>query len=120
MEGKMKHVFSVFLLMALCLVFGTVERGSAQSACTLRDRIDLAKAGYAKGEVESLCDPGSGAGVPSATMGILAGEGQSRWIQWCVTPQGRCPLNPQVVGYYPLGFPCNCYMPWGYYGGVAE
>ena len=116
----MKHVFAVFLLMALCLVFGAVERGNAQSACTLRDRIDLAKAGYAKAEVESLCDPGSGAGVPSATMGILAGEGQSRWIQWCVTPQGRCPLNPQVVGYYPLGFPCNCYMPWGYYGGVAE
>ena len=116
----MKRALGLFLLMALCMVLGGPERGTAQGACTLQDRIDLAKAGYAKAEVESLCDPGSNAGMPTVTTGILAGEGQSRWIQWCVTPQGRCSLNPEVVGFYPTGFPCNCYMPWGYYGGVAQ
>jgi len=116
----MRRIVGLFLLMVLCMVFGGVERGNGQPVCSARDRVDLANAGYAKSEIESLCDPGSNAVVPSAAIGILAGEGQSRWIQWCVTPQGRCSLNPEALGYYPVGFPCNCYMPWGYYGGVAE
>jgi hypothetical protein len=67
-----------------------------------------------------LCGRNS-ADIPfSSPWAILAGEGQPRWVQWCVTPQGSCSLNPATSGYYSIGAPCNCYMPWGSYGGVAQ
>ena len=108
-----------FMLSALC---GATIPGDAQSSggsCTARDRIQLGQAGYTKAEVDDLC--GRYSDIPfSHAWGILAGEGQPRWVQWCVTPQGRCSLNPSTSGYYPIGSPCNCYMPWGTYGGVAQ
>src|SRR5918996_1766444 len=108
----MKHRAFLIMVLAVAAVFGTTLSHTAQGACTAGERIDLVQAGYSKAEVESLCEhPTSDIPVPQE---ILSGAGQTRWSQWCMTPQGSCPLNP-MLGYYPVGSACNCYMPWGFY-----
>jgi hypothetical protein len=104
----------VFALVALSMV----SPYNAGAACSTRDRIDLAQAGSTQADVKTLCDQDAPA-APPRVMEILAGEGQARWSQWCVTPQGSCPLNP-ALGYYAVDAPCNCYMPWGFFSGTAK
>ncbi len=109
--------------ISLSTAFGMTASYEAQSAggqCTVQDRLQLHQAGYTVVEVEDMCGQQSSNVLPSSPWGILAGEGQNRWVQWCVTPQGRCWLNPATSYGYAVGAPCNCYMPWGSYGGVAE
>src|SRR5687768_15474691 len=109
MEVVMKPLLAlVFALVA----FSVMAPYYAEATCSTRDRIDLAKASYTKADVNSLCKQDSPPAAPPRVMEILAGEGQARWSQWCVTPQGNCPLNP-ALGYYAVDAPCNCYMPWG-------
>lgn len=91
----------------------------AGASCSPQDRIDLAASGYTKADIQSLCESAAHAAVPPRMREILEGEGQARWSQWCVTPQGSCPLNP-AVGYYAVDAPCNCYMPWGFSSGTAK
>ena len=119
----MKHLHLHLLLMAasfLFLVVATSRDAQGAGHCSVRDRIQLGQAGYAKVEVDDLCNQSGSTIPPSSHWSILAGEGQPRWVQWCVTPQGRCSLNPATSGFYPFGAACNCYMPWGSYGGVAQ
>lgn len=113
----MKRLVLLLLVMCAISLFGIT---SAESACSARDRIDLTKAGYLRAEIEGLCEDDASQAAPPPVMGILFGEGQARWVQWCVTLQGRCPLFSEAVGYYPVGFPCNCYMPWGFSAGSAQ
>ena len=113
----MKRLTLLFVIIGTLSLFGI---SSAESACSSRDRIDLAKAGYSKTEIDTYCEQEADQALPPPVMGVLSGEGQARWVQWCVTPQGRCPLSSEVVGYYPVDFPCNCYMPWGFYAGTAQ
>ena len=113
----MKRFVLLFVIMSTLSLFGI---SSAESACSSRDRIDLAKAGYSKADIDTLCEQEADQTLPRPALGVLFGEGQARWVQWCVTPQGRCPLSSEVVGYYPVDFPCNCYMPWGFYAGTAQ
>lgn len=108
----------IALLFAL-VAFSIAYPNQAVAACSIRDRIDLATAGYTPAEVQSLCEQDAQATAPPRVMEILSGEGQTRWSQWCVTPQGSCPLNP-ALGYYALNAPCNCYMPWGFSSGTAK
>jgi hypothetical protein len=114
----MKRLMLCFLLVGAGILLNTSAVQPAPNGCSPRDRVDLLQAGYTKAEVRTLCDVDLTADLPKP-MEILSGEGQARWIQWCVTPQGRCPLNP-MLGYYPVDFPCNCYWPWGFYNGVAQ
>jgi hypothetical protein len=113
----MHRIISLFAAIAFTILFNVSASQEAEGSCTARDRADLARAGYAKADIQSLCEQDTG--VPPPRFNILYGEGQTRWSQWCVTPQGSCPLNP-LLGYYAVGAPCNCYMPWGFYGGVAQ
>jgi hypothetical protein len=113
----MKRLVFLFLIT---FHLSLLEVSSAQTVCSAQDRIALAKAGYSKLDVNNLCQQDADQATLPPIMGILSGEGQARWVQWCATPQGRCPLFSEVVGYYPVGFPCNCYMPWGFYAGTAE
>ena len=116
MEVVMKPLLAlVFALVA----FSMVDPYNVGAACSTRDRIDLAKAGYTYADVKSLCEQDAYSAALPPVMEILAGEGQARWSQWCVTPQGRCPLNP-ALGYYAVDAPCNCYMPWGFSSGTAQ
>jgi hypothetical protein len=108
-----------FLLLASIALGGLALAYDASAACSIQDRVDLAKAGYAKIEINEMCEQDASSTMPPRTMQILSGEGQARWSQWCRTPQGSCPLNP-VLGYYAVGAPCNCYMPWGFSAGVAQ
>ena len=110
--------FLVALIVSLVLL-SMAHPYEAGAACSTRDRIDLAKAGYTQAEVRSFCEQDAHAGAPPRVMEILTGEGQTRWSQWCVTPQGSCPLNP-ALGYYAVDAPCNCYMPWGFFSGTAQ
>ncbi|MDQ6735316.1 MAG: hypothetical protein M3Z35_14555 [Nitrospirota bacterium] len=110
----------LFLLLLIMFPLSLLDISSAQSVCSARDQIDLIKVGYSKAEINNLCKQEAVETTPPLLMGVLSGEGQARWVQWCATPQGRCPLFSEVVGYYPVGFPCNCYMPWGFYAGTAE
>ena len=111
----------IVLLVIVCILsLAGSGIARAEGGCSTRDRVDLAKAGYSVMEITSLCEEPADQASPPPVMGVLFGEGQARWLQWCVTPQGRCPLFSEIVGYYPLGFPCNCYMPWGFYAGVAQ
>lgn len=110
----------LFFLLLLTFPLSLFEVSSAQSICSTHDRIALAKAGYSQTDMNDLCQQDADQAMPPPVRGILWGEGQARWVQWCATPQGRCPLFSEVVGYYPVGFPCNCYMPWGFYSGTAE
>ena len=118
----MRHVVLAFLAISLSTLLGApgFEVHSADGRCTTHDRIQLGTAGYTKAEIGDMCGPHSTDIPPTNQWSILAGEGQPRWTQRCVTPQGSCFLNPATVGYYPIGAPCNCYMPWGSYGGVAQ
>jgi hypothetical protein len=116
MEVVMKPLLALVFALG---VWSMVDPYSAGAACSTRDRIDLAQAGYTKADVESLCEPDAHAAEPPRVMEILAGEGQARWSQWCLTPQGSCPLNP-ALGYYAVDAPCNCYMPWGFSSGTAK
>lgn len=113
----MKRLVILFLLT---FPLSLVDVSSAQSVCSTQDRIALAKAGYSQADMNDLCQQNADQMAPPPIMGVLWGEGQARWVQWCATPQSRCPLFSEVVGYYPVGFPCNCYMPWGFYAGTAE
>src|SRR5690349_19325721 len=99
----MKRVTLLFVIISTLSLFGL---SSAESACSSRDRIDLTKAGYSKAEIDTLCEQQTDPTMPPPVMGVLFGEGQARWVQWCTTPQGRCPLFSEAVGYYPVGFPC--------------
>jgi hypothetical protein len=101
------------------VAFSMVAPHNAGAACSIRDQVDLAQAGYTPADVRSLCEQDAHATAPPRVMEILAGEGQARWSQWCVTPQGSCPLNPSL-GYYAIDAPCNCYMPWGFSSGTAQ
>jgi len=108
------------VVVALTLWFmNSPSSDASASECSTDDRLQLARAGYTKADIEALCAVPSALSAPAQPWGILAGEGQAGWVQWCVTPQGRCPLNPMLLPYQ-RGFPCNCYMPWGFYGGVSE
>ena len=116
MEAAMKPLLAlVFALVAWPMIVPS----HAAAGCSTRNRIDLAKAGYTHAEVDTLCEQDTQAATPPRVMEILAGEGQARWSQWCVTPQGSCPLNP-ALGYYAVDAPCNCYMPWGFSSGTAK
>lgn len=109
-----------FIVAALALWFFLgASSEAAQADCSTDDRVQLARAGYGKSDIEALCTAPASIPMPAQPWGILAGEGQAGWVQWCVTPQGRCPLNPMLLPYQ-RGTPCNCYMPWGFYGGVSE
>ncbi|WP_447977204.1 hypothetical protein [Candidatus Nitrospira bockiana] len=111
-------VLMVFTTLGLMLPT-TAAHAEAGAGCTAQDRVHLAKAGYAKVDIEALCEQAHTVPPAGQPWEIMYGEGQARWVQWCVTAQGRCPLNP-MLGAYPPGMPCNCYMPWGFYSGVAE
>lgn len=110
------NVFSLLSFMLFGILAGPLH---AEAACSIQNRVDLANAGYSKGEINGLCEQDAASTAPPRIMQILSGEGQARWSQWCKTPQGSCPLNP-ALGYYPVGAPCNCYMPWGFYSGMAQ
>ena len=112
----MKPLLALVFVLVACSM---VDPYNAGAACSIRDRIDLAKAGYTHADVKNLCEQNDHAGAPPRVMEIMAGEGQARWSQWCVTPQGSCPLNP-ALGYYAVDAPCNCYMPWGFSSGTAQ
>jgi hypothetical protein len=119
----MRRLSLLIILISLSTVFAMTAPYEAQSAggqCTVQDRLQLHQAGYTMVEVEDMCARQSSNVLPSSPWGILAGEGQNRWVQWCVTPQGRCWLNPATSYGYAVGAPCNCSMLWGSYGGVAE
>ncbi len=113
----MTRLFLLLFILSALSFFGISPEADA---CSTQDRIDLSKAGYSRVEVEGLCEQEANQPTPPPVMGVLFGEGQAQWLQWCVTPQGRCPLFSEAVGYYPIGFPCNCYMPWGFYAGTAQ
>ena len=121
--GSMRHLIVLVTACWLSAVAGMVAPHAATGAsppCSPRDRIQLHQAGYTKAEVSEMCSRSS-ADIPfSGPASILAGEGQPRWVQWCVTPKGTCSLNPVTSGYYAIGAPCNCDMPWGTYGGAAQ
>ena len=112
----MKPLMTLIFALTACSM---MDPYNASAACSTRDRIDLAKAGYTYAEVKTLCEQEAQAAAPPRGMEILAGEGQARWSQWCATPQGSCPLNP-ALGYYAVDAPCNCYMPWGFSSGTAK
>jgi hypothetical protein len=115
MEVAMKSLLT--LLLAL-LAVSMLDPSDAE-ACSIQDRIDLAKAGYTKADIAGLCGQDADLASSPMAMDILSGEGQARWSQWCATPQGSCPLNP-TVSYYAVDAPCNCYMPWGFSSGTAK
>jgi hypothetical protein len=116
MEVAMKLLAALIFSL---VVLSMAHPYDAGATCSIRDRIDLAKAGYTQADVQNLCEQDAHATAPPRVMEILAGEGQARWSQWCVTPQGSCLLNP-ALGYYAVDEPCNCYMPWGFSSGVAK
>ena len=118
-QFSMEDIMKFLLLACLSLGGSFLTAYDATAECSIHDRVDLAKAGYSKTEINGMCEQDASSMTPPRTMQILSGEGQARWSQWCRTSQGSCPLNP-VLGYYAVGAPCNCYMPWGFSAGVAQ
>jgi hypothetical protein len=115
----MRLTLLLLMMVSGMLCFGSTAAQGGHSACSAQDRIDLSSAGYTKGEIASICEQPPNSEPSHEMWGILSGEGQARWVQWCVTKQGTCSLNP-MLGQYPVGAPCNCYMPWGFYSGMAQ
>ena len=121
---ELRRLFFVILGIALGMVMAVVGLPRVHGAdrqCTAQQRVEMAASGYTKTQINDLCGEATEAGTnPKEPFPILSGEGQPRWVQWCVTPQGKCSLNTTTSGLYPLGAPCNCYMPWGSYSGTAQ
>ncbi|MER3422303.1 MAG: hypothetical protein C4293_02790 [Nitrospiraceae bacterium] len=116
----MKWTCSLLIIIIIMVsVFGMATAQGISSVCTMRDRLALSKAGYTKEEIETLCNQTADEIISLGSGGISLTEGQPPWVQWCVTDKGTCSLNP-MLGQYPVGAPCNCYMPWGTYAGVAQ
>lgn len=119
----MRRMYLLTMTAVALAMFGVAGSDMAQGSgghCTVQDRLRLDQAGYSHAEVKDLCGRTSNQVPAAEPWAILSGEGQPRWVQWCVTSQGRCSLNPATSGYYAPGAPCNCYMPWGFYEGMVQ
>lgn len=115
----MRQAHLWFITIITVLLFGMTTAQGISRTCTAKARIALSKAGYTKEEIERLCDRAADESMLHGADGTPLTEGQSRWVQWCVTDLGTCSLNP-MLGHYPVGAPCNCHMPWGTYAGIAQ
>lgn len=71
-----RHLHVVQRLAAI-IALAVLAPATASAACTVEQRIDLAKAGYAKAEIEKLC---ATAAVPAAPGTVGGSAGTSREI----------------------------------------
>ena len=101
----MKRLLVLLMALSLSTAFGlaTSQESQGGNHCTVQDRIQLGQVGYTKADIDDLCGSHTSHIPASPPWSILAGEGQPRWVQWCVTPHGTCSLNPVTSGYYPIG-----------------
>jgi hypothetical protein len=103
----------------------------AAAACTIQQRVDLAKSGYFKDEIDRLCAESSEAsgGFPGASVPPRAGSSRpgnigttesssnTQFATTCLSQGGSCPVASRTV---PIGAPCFCYLPTGSFEGQAR
>lgn len=97
----------------LCL---TASSGTCYAGCTVKERIELSKAGYSKEEIEDICNSEGESKESSTTkpkeQRLKQYDSYPTLTPYCCDAFGnkRCMTNPG-----PIGSSCFCYgQGWGY------
>ena len=96
------------------LAIPTGNDAATAEGCTVRDRVNLAAAGYSRHEIERLYGTGWEPFDSSQPSSILNGQGQPGCVQSCRAPHGQSPVDPVTSGSLPPGSPCHLLSAGGY------